>query len=193
VDVGFTAEPYQLRPSQCQVLHLHGTYLVYSYQHTFSAPDRHGVQWMQRFDEARFAFDPHSLGTLFYPCERSVAGLAYRHELPVRVVAPIPSKAEGLKEEFVRKVTSKAKALLEASPHVVSIGYAFAANDQDSHAGLLEAINSKHKSRVLVVSPEASTIVARLRPRYSRIEWTSQDRGFAEWVEGGYPGLETAV
>lgn len=193
VDLGFTAQPYEMRDSGSLVLHLHGTYLVYSYDHTFGAPDRNGVQWMEIFDTSRFAFDPHSLGNRFYPFQRVMAGLAYRHELPDRIVAPIPDKAAGLKAEFVRGVARKAKDLIAEHGQVVAIGYAFAGHDEASYSEILETLNATSRPRAVIVSPEASAIVARLQSRYSKVDWVAVDLGFAAWVEADYFGLPSSV
>jgi len=188
-ELGFTAEPYDLRASTCLVLHLHGTYMVYTYEHTCVPPDEHGVQWMELFDSPRFAFDPDSLGHGFYPFERSMARLAYSPDVHSRVVAPIPDKAVGLKAAFIREVTERASALVASHETLVAIGYAFAQHDRASHTELLDAFSDGDGRRAVVVSPDASTIVARLQPQYPNITWAAVDLGFAEWVQSGYPSL----
>jgi hypothetical protein len=192
VDVGFTAEPYELRGSESLVLHLHGTYLVYAYQHQFSTPDRHDVQWMERFETSKFAFDPHALGNLFYPCERYMAGLAYSFQLPERVVAPVPNKASALAADFVRRVRQTATALAADGRDLVAIGYAFGETDTESYSSLLNAANTA-RARVVVVAPEATATVQRLQPRHPMIIWSAQDFRFSDWVERGYPGLKAPV
>jgi hypothetical protein len=192
-DLGFTAEPYEIRDSTCLVLHLHGTYMVYSYEHTFGAPDTHSVRWMELYDSPRFAFDPHSLGHGFYPFERFMAGLAYNPNVLDRIVAPIPDKATGLKAAFIREVAQRANAIITEQGSLVAIGYAFAANDSASHSELLEALSAANEPRLVVVSPEASAIVERLQPRYSKIQWVAVNLGFAEWVRAGYPDLSASV
>jgi hypothetical protein len=193
VNLGLTAEPYQMRDSECLVLHLHGTYMVYSYAHTFGAPDKHGVAWMKLFESPRFGFDPYALGAGFYPFERFMAGLAYHPDVQDRIVAPIPGKATGLKADFVRQVTQRAKEMIAKHGHLVAIGYAFAAHDSASCSQLLETLNATRNPRAVVVSPEASAVVGRLRPEYSKVEWVIVDLGFAEWVNAGYPGLTSSV
>jgi hypothetical protein len=193
VNLGFTAEPYQIRDSQCLVLHLHGTYMVYSYQHGFGETDKNGVRWMELFETTRFAFDPYSLGGGFYPFERFRADLAYHPAVQDRVVAPIPDKAIGLRGDFVRAVTQRAKEIIAKHGQVVAIGYAFGAHDTASYSALLETLNATDHPRAVIVSPEASAVVARLRPQYSKIDWVGVDLGFAAWVEAGYPGLTPSV
>jgi hypothetical protein len=188
-DLGFTAEPHEIRASKCLVLHLHGTYMVYTHEHTFGPPDKNGVQWIELYDSPRFAFDPYALGQGFYPFERSMAGFAYSPDVHSRVVAPTPDKATGLKAAFIREVSERAKAMVAAPETLVAIGYAFAPNDSASHSELLEAFSAGNNRRVVVVSPDASGIVARLQPQYTKIKWTAVNLGFAEWVRSGYPDL----
>ena len=191
--LGFTAEPYQVRASQCLVLHLHGTYMVYSYEHSFGEPDKKGMRWMDLFDTPRYAFDPYSLGAGFYPFERSMAGLAYHPDVQDRVVAPIPDKATGLKGDFVRAVTHRAKEIIAKHGHVVAIGYAFGAYDSASYADLLKTLNATNHPRAVIVSPEASAVIVRLRSQYGKVDWVGVDLGFAPWVDAGYPGLTSSV
>lgn len=193
VAVGFTAEPFDFRDSSCLVLHLHGTYMVYEYNHSFGPEDAHGVRWLQPFDTPRFAFDPHSIGSGFYPFERFMAGLSYNPDVQSRVVAPIPDKSTGLKGAFIQEVTKRAKELAVNSRLVIAIGYAFSPHDSASFDGLLEAINSAAASRVIIVSPDATRTAERLRPHYPKIEWVSIDLGFASWVTEGYPGIDRSV
>ena len=189
VELGLTPELYELTDSKCLVLHLHGSYMVYSYDYSFGPPDKNGVRWMEPFESSKFAFDPHSLGNLFYPFQRVMAGLAYRYYLPDRLVAPIPNKASGLRGEFVRRVNQRAEELLAEQRQVVAIGYAFSETDKASYSHMLESLATR-QSTVLMVSPDASEIVLRLQTTYGNIHWSAVDSGFAEWVENGYAGLQ---
>ena len=192
VDVGHTAAPYAVRDSSCLVLHLHGTFMVYAYEHTFGAADAHGVRWLEQLEKTQFAFDPYSLTAGFYPFERVMAGLSYNPEVKDRVVAPVPGKTRGLKADFVQRVTARAKELIAQSGEIVAIGYAFAANDSASYSSLLDTLGAASRPRALVVSPDASAIVARLRPLYPTIDWVSMDFGFAAWVNANYPGISSS-
>jgi hypothetical protein len=190
-EMGYTAAPYEPRDSTCLVLHLHGTYSVFTYEHKVGEPDRNGVQWIELYESPRFAFDPHSLS--FYPFERFMAGLAYDPNVLTRVVAPIPDKASGLKAAFLREVTRRAKEIIKKVALVVAIGYAFSPHDEASYAELLQALEGAPGARVVVVSPDAEQVVERVRQKYSKIEWTPTSMGFAAWVEAGYPGLDRSV
>lgn len=188
VGVGHTATPYSLTPSHCLVLHLHGSYLIYTYEHQFGVPDGSGVRWMETFEHPKFAFDPQS--SLFYPCERVMAGLAYNPMLHNRIVAPVPNKATGLKEQFLQSVRTLALQYVAATGTVVAIGYSFAASDAVSYSRILSTLNDL-AARLVLVAPDASTIVERLKHTYPSIAWIPQDLSFASWVESGYGGLQT--
>lgn len=187
-ELGYTAVPYEKRASTCLVLHLHGTLMVYSYDHLFGQADGHRVQWLEQLDASRFAFDPYSLTSAFYPFERGMAGLSYNPDVKDRIVAPVPDKAKGLKAEFIQSVTRRAEEMVAQTGAIIAIGYAFAESDSASYSGLLDALSTTRSSSVLVVTPDATSIVDRLRPQYPKIHWAGEDRGFAAWVNSGYPG-----
>lgn len=189
--LGYTAEPYAVRPSQSLVLHLHGTYSVYTYETTFGPPDKSGVQWLELLQSPRFAFDPYSLS--FYPFERFMAGLAYDPGPEARVVAPLPDKAVGLKGAFVQAAAAKAAAIIGQQGLAVAIGYAFSSHDTMSYTTLLESLSRASRPRAVVVAPDSIDTVARLRSEYAAIDWVAAPLGFAEWVDDGYPGLRRAV
>ena len=193
VGQGFTAEPYQVRDSKRLVMHLHGTYMVYEYDHTFGPPDANGVQWLELFERPRFAFDPHSIGPGFYPFQRYMAGLAYNPEVTSRVIAPIPNKAVGLTGAFISEVTQRTKQLIVAASSVVAIGYSFASHDSESYQELLKTLAKVEAPRIVVVSPDAGATVDRLRPQFPSISWTAVEQGFADWMEAGYMGLIETV
>ncbi|MEO7962790.1 MAG: hypothetical protein ABIT38_02660 [Gemmatimonadaceae bacterium] len=190
-EVGYTAAQYEVRDSSCLVLHLHGTYSVYTYEHTFGPSDKSGVQWMEVYESPRFAFDPHSLG--FYPFERFIAGLAYAPNVMSRVVAPIPDKATGLKADFIRETSRRAREIVSKAGLVVAIGYAFSAHDEASYSELLESLDNTSGARVVVVSPDAEQVVERLSQQYSNTDWAAASMGFGDWVESNYPRVARSV
>lgn len=189
VDLGFTAQPYEIRDSRSLVLHLHGSLLVYTQHHAFGPVDRSGFRWMERFDPPKFMFDPHALGTLFYPFTRAVGGLGYNPDVTERVIAPVAEKAEGLRAEFVSSVRARALNLLGGHPTVVSIGYSFAEGDRGSYCELLRALSRHERPRVVLVVPEAVPLASRLKEDFPNIVWEPQPMTFAEWVVRGYPGV----
>jgi hypothetical protein len=120
-----------------------------------------------------------------------MAGLAYDPNVLSRVVAPIPNKATGLKAEFIRSSTHRAKEIISKVGLVVAIGYAFSPHDEASHAELLETLDRTSGARVVVVSPDAEQVVKRLSRTHANIEWAAASFGFAAWVASGYPHLRS--
>lgn len=163
--------------------------MVYTQHHTFGPADEGGIRWMEHFDPPKFMFDPHSLGTLFYPFTRAVGGLGYDSDVTERVIAPVPEKAEGLRREFVASVRTRALDLLLTHPTLVGIGYSFAESDRDTYAELLDALSRHQSPRVILVVPEAVPLAGRLREEFPKIAWEPQPMAFAEWAANGYPGL----
>lgn len=192
VERGFTAEPYNSPDSRNVVLHLHGSLLVYTLRHTLEPPGEQGIPLMKWYDRPKFMFDPHRLSKLFYPYIRAEGGLGYNPDVTERVIAPVPEKAEGLREEFLTGVRSKALKLLRSHPTVVSIGYSFSPSDGGSYKDLLEELSVHERPRVVLVVPEAAELACRLEKEFPRIVWDPQGLTFAKWTERGYPGVEGA-
>ncbi len=144
---------------------------------------------MKWYDRPKFMFDSHSLRDLFSPYIRAEGGLGYNPDLTERVIAPVPAKAEGLREEFLMGVRSKALELLRSHPIVISIGYSFSPSDGSSYKDLLEELSVHERPRVVLVVPEAAELACRLEKEFPRIVWDPQGLTFAEWGERGYPGV----
>ena len=191
VDIVPTAEPYDRRDSRNLVLHLHGSLLVYTLRHTFEPLRGQSIPMMKRYDRPKFMFDPHSLGTLFRPYIRAEDGdgLGYNPDVTERVIAPVPEKAEGLREEFLIGVRSKALELLRSHPIVVSIGYSFSPSDGGSYKHLLDELSVHECPRVVLVVPEAAELARRLEKEFPHIVWDHQAMTFVTWTEKGYPGV----
>ncbi len=147
----------------------------------------------RRFDtlqpkaEPDFIFDPDSLGLCFVPFERVPPGPSFRH-LPGRVIAPIPSKADGLRGAFIRRIHKRAMEIVQSSQTIVSIGYSFNPYDRASYSPLLQAARG---ARILLVVPEAQDLASRLTGEYPGIEWHAVPATFREWVLRGYDGLQS--
>ena len=192
MSLGFTVEPHDPRDSRNLVLHLHGSLLVYTECHTFGPPGEDGLQWMKQHDPPKFMFDPHRLGTLFYPCTRVERRWGYDPDVTKRAIAPVPEKADGLRREFLTGVRSKALKLLRSHPIVVSIGYSFSPTDGGSYGELLAKLSLHESPRVVLVVPEAVELARRLAEEFPGIVWDPQGMTFAKWVERGYPGVAQA-
>jgi len=171
-----------LRP----VLHLHGTPCVYSA--TFDIERRSGAKldMLQLKNDPAFLFDPDSLGDCFSPFTRINPGVTYTH-ISDRVIAPIPNKAVGLTDDFIKAVYSRAVKSIVAASHIVVIGYSFNQHDRASYAQLLAAAANKS---ILLVAPDADSYIDRLAREHRNILWKVEKRSFKEWVDKGYPGLK---
>ena len=187
-EVGFSAEPFAIRPSTNFVLHPHGSLLIHTEEFDFGAPDASGMRWMQRHDPPRFQFDPHSLAALYSPLGRVLPGLGYNPRMASRVIAPVPGKAEGDRGHFVKAVHSKAVELLGSVGSLISLGYSFAELDADSYIPLLKALAAHPDPHLVVVSPDADSIAARLASVLGGAELLPLAMTFGAWVDAGYPG-----
>lgn len=168
-----------------QVLHLHGTFMVYP--STFFVEHRPGreIDLIRQRDEPTFLFDPDVLSGGFFPFERIPPGPSYQGTAE-RVIAPVPNKAEGLKGEFIVRVHNRALAVLGSADVVAWIGFSFNEHDARSFDHLLRA--AEHVPQ-LIVDPDAEEIVSRLQGTYSTLTLRPVEMGFHAWVNGGYPGL----
>ena len=171
--------------SQSQILHLHGSVLLYAVE--FSVSQREAADntlWMKSLKEPRFVFDPDNLGHCFAPFEREAPGLGYRHP-DQRIIVPVPDKTQELMKPYVRAVYARAQALLGVADRAVSIGYRFAECDRASFDPLVLALVRGGKP-LCVVDPHAGEIVAALRKRYAELDVTDVRLTFEEWSESGF-------
>jgi hypothetical protein len=104
-----------------------------------------------------------------------------------RIIAPVPDKAEGLKDEFVKAVYETAETLIAQADRIAVIGYSFNPHDHASYNRLVRVAKGRS---VLVVAPDADDSIDRLRSKYPEIRWVGQSLTFKNWVGRGYPGLE---
>lgn len=167
------------------VLHLHGSLCIYPA--SFSIERRPGQRFnmLKPKEEPEFIFDPDCLGLCFAPFERVLSGHSFRYPSE-RVIAPVPSKAEGLRGEFVRRIHKQAVDIIRPIQTIVSIGYSFNPFDSASYSRLLEAACG---ARIILVAPDAQDLASRLRAEYPKIEWYPVPSPFLEWVKRGYDGI----
>ena len=127
--------------------------------------------------------------TCFFPYSRAEPGWGYDPDLTKRVIAPVPEKADDLRQEFLTCVRSKALTLLRSHPTLICIGYSFSPSDRSSYKELLDELSFHEIPRVVLVMPEAVELACRLEEEFPRILWDPQGMTFARWVERGYPGV----
>jgi hypothetical protein len=167
------------------VLHLHGSLCVYSSTFYSEKQPEQDYRILINYNEPIFLFDPDKLGHCFLPFERVLPGITYTR-LVERVIAPIPNKTEGLKGEFIEAVYRKAMEFLVSANQIIVIGYSFNPNDRTSYTQLLDNIVNKP---VLLVAPDACSIIERLANHYPNIHWEGKNMSFKEWVNCNYQGI----
>lgn len=179
--------------SQSLVIHLHGTFCICTseFQRTRRLNERVGM--LEEREEPMFSFDPHYIGKLFYPYKGTFPYPNSDSRVPSRVIAPVPSKAEGLKKSFIVRVYVKALEMVRQSGTIVAIGYSFNPNDKQSYSEILEAASESGECKFLVVAPSAHEIVPRLKEEYPGVRWKAVSGKFKEWVSGGFPEVELST
>lgn len=170
--------------SQNLVLHPHGSLCVYTSEFQIEPPrrDREPARLKLR-ERPLFLFDPESIVGCFPPYGSPPPPTSLSR-IEDRVIAPVPNKATGLQEVFVRRTYAEATKHLVRASDIVVIGYSFNEYDRCSHRPLVEAI--RHAG-VLLVSPDAGRSVGRMRAEYPQIAWGAAEMTFAAWAKRGFP------
>lgn len=125
--------------------------------------------WMEKRESSVFKCDPGSIGNRFPMNSRSSHSLGdpiSDGEIPKRIIAPVPSKAKFVKEEFIRKSYEKALSLMAQSKCVVSIGYAFNELDRASYEPILLQLSQTGGVSLIVITPNAHEILNRIKERF---------------------------
>lgn len=187
VSVEYGQDSWLQKRSTATVLHLHGSLCLYT-SHFDVKQTAAGGELSYR--PPSFHFEPHSLGHVFAPFARGPAQFG-RLDLDERVIAPVPSKASGLKEEFVSTMAALARTALEKSPFsAVAIGYSFVDADRESFAPLLDAILRSRRRELVIVSPSADEPASRLSRSWPDLAIRPENATFSEWVKSGCPGAD---
>jgi hypothetical protein len=179
------AEEYADKKSRALVLHLHGSLCVRTSEYEVRREPGESIAWLTERDEARYAFDPSSITGNFAPFQRE-SGADDSEE---RIIAPVPDKSQGLNQAFIRATYAKAVNVVRDSEIVVTIGYSFNAHDKGSYQVLLDALRTSKGRRLLVVSPDADTVVKVIRPSFPDLAIEPLRTTFKQWVRASFPGL----
>ena len=89
----------------------------------------------------------------------------------------------------IKAVYRKAVTLVSQSTEIVVIGYSFNPHDNASYGRILSAAAGR---RVLLVGPDAHSLVERLASDHPYICWKSAPLSFQEWVRNDYPGVSAS-
>ncbi len=161
--------------SSREILHLHGSLYIMA---------------VTRSGGTKFLFDPHTATVpCFFPFQQPPGAFGPRVVFPhERVIAPVPDKAEGLKEPFIRKTYDRAQSILTYAEEVTAIGYSFNPNDASSYGPLLCRLHGKI---VRLVAPDSDALARRLGSCHPEITWISLPYKFQDWVKAGFPERRT--
>ena len=183
---GAGAEEFAGKKSSALVLHLHGSLCIRTSEYEARRKPGESIAWLTERDEPRYAFDPSSISPNFAPFQRDVGA----DDVEERIIAPVPDKSQGLKQAFIRATYAKAVAVVRDSDTVVAIGYSFNAHDRGSYQVLLDALRTSKGRRLLVVSPDADTVVRAIRAGFPDISIEPLKATFKQWVTASFPGLD---
>ncbi|MCF6777722.1 hypothetical protein L3V83_14215 [Thiotrichales bacterium 19X7-9] len=171
--------------SQSKVLHLHGTFCVGS--DYITTADKTGNIRLED-QKPHFIFDTSSISNAF----PSFIRIPSYSQIERRIIPPIPNKAAKLKQEFIQSIYKISNEYIRNSGQLITIGYSFNDHDVDSYRPLLTSLNDCANPLMLIVSPDAHDICARLRQKdfTKNIDIRIVDKTFREWVNSDYEGLD---
>lgn len=170
------------------ILHLHGSLCVY--ESSFDWDQHDGTMWMKKRKSPLFRFDPGSIGSRFPMNSRAGQSLGdpiSSQDIPHRIIAPVPSKAKVLKEEFIQKSYEKALDLISQSKRVITIGYAFNELDRASYDPILRQMCCTENISLIIIDPNAHEIVNRIKTEYSSLRITPIPYTLAQWASFEFP------
>jgi len=174
------------RRSRSFVLHLHGSLCIYPSSFNL-APASDGItQLVVPKERPAYIFDPHTLAELFRPYRRMPPQPTDYVGPEHRVIAPIPNKAQGSEQEFIKAVHAQARDVLRSSNNIIAIGYRFNPLDRISYDHLLQVASQGKQTRIVLVCPDAEALRNQLSAAYPGIEWVAISTTFKEWVEAEF-------
>jgi hypothetical protein len=176
------------RKSTSLVLHLHGSFCLYTSESETRSDPGDRIEWLVQRERPCYIFDPDSISTIFAPYRRVLPRLGYQ---PVerRVIAPVPEKAEGLKQPFVRETYAKALGLVRESAALVAIGYSFNSYDRASYHPVLQALCESPDRTLFLVSPHAGKLAEKLRGEYAHLRVEPIEETFKGWAGASFRGV----
>lgn len=182
------ADEFLGRKSTSLVLHLHGSFCLYTSEFEKQRKSGDRIAWLTPREQPLYLFDPDSISSNFAPFRRVSPTNGYE-PIDSRVIAPIPDKAQGLKEAFMRETYHQALGLVRSSGTLVAIGYSFNDHDRTSYQPVLEALVDSRDRKLLVVSPDADKLRRKLEVQYSPLNVEAIDETFKGWVATSFRGV----
>lgn len=172
------------RKSTSLVLHLHGSFCVYTIEHEITQGAPGEISWLRPLETPRYGFDPDSISHCFPLYTRVMSRTGYVG-IEERVIAPVPDKAQQLLEPFVRSTYGKACSLIRESGSLVAVGYSFNRHDGASYGRILQALSDSSKELV-IVSPQATIAAQAIALEYPPLRVTPIDKTFKEWCQDSF-------
>jgi hypothetical protein len=180
-ELAFGAKLPPSADSSSLVVHLHGTACVYTIESEIVGNPAGGIAQLVNRAAPLYAFDPDSISHCF-PRYGRVMSPTGRVRIEERVIAPVPGKSQGLKEAFIRESHAKALPLVHNAGSLIVLGYSFNPYDRVSYHPVLEALTQSHDRTLLLVSPQAGELAARLSVEYPELRVRPVEKTFSGWA-----------
>lgn len=173
--------------SSSLVLHLHGSLCIYTTEFDISKRAGTNLQEITRKKNPDYIFDPESIEHLFFPYEGTPLSVFGHEPLEHRVIAPIPNKTEGLRQQFIKEIYDRAQELISETRKLIVIGYEFSPYDRKSYLPLIDKLATQNRAQAILVAPNAIHIERRLRSDFPQINWQPIPMTFKSWVDNDFP------
>ncbi|HME00909.1 MAG TPA: hypothetical protein VKM93_26810 [Terriglobia bacterium] len=173
------------RASTCVVLHLHGSFCVYTSEFDIKRNPGDEMEWLNQLDRPRYSFDPDSITSCFPPY-RPATSRTGRVSIEERVIAPIPDKADALKLPFISETYRKACSLVRESGVLVAVGYSFNNHDRPSYEPILHALDKSRERTLIIVSPQARKLADKIGAEYRTLRVRPINKTFKGWAEDSF-------
>ena len=167
--------------SKSLVLHLHGTFCVYTSEFEIKPDFGDSIPWLNRLERPAYRFDPDEISFCFTPYRGMMSNTGYVR-IEERVIAPIPDKASQLNQPFISETYDKACSFVRKSGTLVVIGYSFNRNDAASYDAILRALAQSRERKLILVSPQAIELAAKIRAEYNSLQLKPIDKSFKDWA-----------
>jgi len=185
IEPSFGATITDGQKSTSLVLHLHGSFCVYTSEDEIRRSPGEAIAWLERRERPRYLFDPDSI-SLCFPSYRRAMSSTGRVPIDQRVIAPIPEKTQDLNRPFIGETYAKACSLVRVSGTLVAVGYSFNRHDSASYGRILEALCESRDRMLFVVSPQARDLAKRIAAEYSPLQVKPIEKTFKGWAADSF-------
>lgn len=173
--------------SSSLVLHLHGSLCIFTSKVDLIDMPGTNTRWLSLKEKPEYTFDPESISLLFTPFTSPPLQIPGPDPIEHRIIAPVPDKTKGFKQQFIKEVHSQALQLISKTNKLITIGYNFSPYDKGSYHHLIQKLAEREGAKGIVVSPNARSIEKQLKEDYPQIDWQAVQLTFKSWVNAGFP------